>query len=377
MSGRALSAVAVLGGVGILLGVIDGVPAHSVPEASAVFFVEVPRDAPKVPFAEGRLLRLDIGVRADPREPWPGWTVSGRASSSDDGARLLWCGRRASETEWSLWEAPVAHPSTPRRLFTVGTPCASPLVLPSGRVVWSQAVAGSPPGSRAVLVVTNPDGSRNERITFFDSGIDEPIAMSEDGRVLFRRQAGDTVRRMAVEPDGTGVTEYAADLPEPLLPNGHRVSSRAQPTAGARALVEEDAAGSPLNILYQKPGFDEHRQTRGTLLCLDARLTRGPSAAGAERLRVRDASGVLGEVPIAADGSFFVEVPANRALILETLDSQGRVVQGMHQGVWVRPNENRGCIGCHEPPELGPANHRPLAVGHPAVRLAESGAVTP
>jgi hypothetical protein len=30
--------------------------------------------------------------------------------------------------------------------------------------------------------------------------------------------------------------------------------------------------------------------------------------------------------------------------------------------MWLRPNERRGCVGCHEDPELVPANRVPLAV---------------
>jgi hypothetical protein len=31
----------------------------------------------------------------------------------------------------------------------------------------------------------------------------------------------------------------------------------------------------------------------------------------------------------------------------------------------VRPAENRSCIGCHEPHNRSPYNHRPLAVNAP------------
>jgi hypothetical protein len=30
--------------------------------------------------------------------------------------------------------------------------------------------------------------------------------------------------------------------------------------------------------------------------------------------------------------------------------------------IWVRPAENRTCVGCHEPHNRAPHNHRPLAV---------------
>ena len=46
---------------------------------------------------------------------------------------------------------------------------------------------------------------------------------------------------------------------------------------------------------------------------------------------------VLGTVPLAADGSFFVEVPADR-----------RVVNNQLFWLYARPGERRSCVGCHE-----------------------------
>ncbi|MDR1958286.1 MAG: HEAT repeat domain-containing protein [Planctomycetaceae bacterium] len=56
----------------------------------------------------------------------------------------------------------------------------------------------------------------------------------------------------------------------------------------------------------------------------------------------------LGIIPLASDGSFAVEVPADRFISLQVLDSDRNVVG--NQLVWmnVRPGENKGCIGCHE-----------------------------
>ena len=59
---------------------------------------------------------------------------------------------------------------------------------------------------------------------------------------------------------------------------------------------------------------------------------------------------VLATLPLAADGSFAAEVPADRLLHLQVLDSDRQVVG--NQTVWMhlRPGENKGCVGCHEPP---------------------------
>jgi hypothetical protein len=57
---------------------------------------------------------------------------------------------------------------------------------------------------------------------------------------------------------------------------------------------------------------------------------------------------VLGTIPLAADGSFFVEVPADRLLHLQVLDSDRRVIGNQVFWMYARPGETRSCVGCHE-----------------------------
>jgi hypothetical protein len=57
---------------------------------------------------------------------------------------------------------------------------------------------------------------------------------------------------------------------------------------------------------------------------------------------------ILGTVPLAPDGSFFVEVPADRLLHMQVLDSDRRVLGNQTFWMYARPNETRSCIGCHE-----------------------------
>ncbi len=103
---------------------------------------------------------------------------------------------------------------------------------------------------------------------------------------------------------------------------------------------------------------------------MDARLTGLASVdTGAAVLRVRSTAGELGEVPLAVDGSFHVELPANTPLQLETRDGDGRLVRGPSAWIWVRPGELRGCVGCHESRVLAPENRLPVAAARPAVPL--------
>ncbi len=76
---------------------------------------------------------------------------------------------------------------------------------------------------------------------------------------------------------------------------------------------------------------------------------------------------VLGEVPPAADGSVYLKLPADRPLRLQLVDHDGFTIIDERSWFWLRPNERRTCIGCHENRELSPANATPLAArGSPA-----------
>ncbi len=60
------------------------------------------------------------------------------------------------------------------------------------------------------------------------------------------------------------------------------------------------------------------------------------------------AKSFLGMVPVDEDGSAYFEVPAGRAVYLQALDADGRMVQSMRTFVQAAPGTTRSCIGCHE-----------------------------
>jgi hypothetical protein len=57
---------------------------------------------------------------------------------------------------------------------------------------------------------------------------------------------------------------------------------------------------------------------------------------------------VVGYAPIRSDGSFAVEVPANRSLHMQTLDQYGMMLVNQLTWVQVMPGEHRLCTGCHD-----------------------------
>jgi hypothetical protein len=70
----------------------------------------------------------------------------------------------------------------------------------------------------------------------------------------------------------------------------------------------------------------------------------------------------LGVVQVEEDGSFYLKVMADKPFRIQTIDKNGHVLQGPCGWIWLRPNERRGCVGCHEDHEMVPENRVPLAV---------------
>jgi HEAT repeat protein len=77
----------------------------------------------------------------------------------------------------------------------------------------------------------------------------------------------------------------------------------------------------------------------------------------------------LGTIPLAADGSFFAEVPADRALSLQAVDAEGRPVINELSWIYVRPGERRACVGCHASTASAPPRAGVQAVAGTPLRL--------
>ncbi|MCP4451337.1 MAG: hypothetical protein GY809_07745 [Planctomycetes bacterium] len=84
---------------------------------------------------------------------------------------------------------------------------------------------------------------------------------------------------------------------------------------------------------------------------------------------------VLGTVPLGADGAFNVEVPADRLIHMQVLDSDRRVVGNQQIWMYARPGEKRSCVGCHERPDSTrlPSAFSPMAQLEPIKCLPTGG----
>ncbi len=330
------------------------------------------------------------GPRVEPAPLTRGFQDASSPALSYDGAWLLFAGRRGPGEPWALWEM-RADGSHRRRVTGGNGEPRDPCYLPDGKIVFSDRASLPEPvasGGGRSLFICDRDGSRMRRITFGAGGDSRPGVL-DDGRVLFERRAaseagGDPPAQMIVNPDGTGLARFdggsirpAAEEPAwggadggGVLP-GEKVVSvlRAAPRSQPRPLTSV---------------VDETKDS-GRLLCLDVYQSRIARIAQlrpgeVETVRVYEAAApgdakLLGEAPVEPDGSFYMEAPVDTPLRLELVGHAGRALASCHGGVWVRPNESRACIGCHEDPDLAPENRLPQAVRKSPVRLG--AAATP
>jgi hypothetical protein len=106
----------------------------------------------------------------------------------------------------------------------------------------------------------------------------------------------------------------------------------------------------------------------GLLLCQDINFKdpflpdNSSTVRKALKIEVLGVDTTYGVVEVEEDGSFQLKVMADTPFRIRTLDKDGNVVSGPCSWLWLRPNERRGCIGCHENPELVPDNMVSLAI---------------
>ena len=235
------------------------------------------------------------------------------------------------------------------------------------------------------------------------------------GAVSYRRPLR-SYRPLTTEKDG--LFHSPSPLPDGTILVAHRPPEknswgiyRFDPVSGRKTVVFDDPHYDELQpravVARDLPdgrssGVDPQKNT-GKLYCLTIKISDLPREIWPpkEKLRLRVLEGVpyrdpseakffgygylgeaggaisfgpvvarrfLGEFRIEDDGSFQVEVPADIPVELQVVDSRGVSLRSCGW-VWVRPKENRGCIGCHEDGELTPPNEFPQALGKAAVSL--------
>jgi hypothetical protein len=392
------------------------------PEAQLSYiFTQTPRYEPKAwlqdrdRFPEGASLVLVEGSMIHLLAP--GFHDSADATVSYDGARVLFSGRLTGADAWQIWEVSL-NEGMPRQVTHCDTDCIRPLYLPTGEVVYTRSlgkgsaieVAGKrltfapgryltddvvrdgrilfeaerTPGSRELYTVY-PDGTGVEALRC-DHGPDRGDARQlssgdyifSSGKHLARITSALAQQTEIEELNGNAIGPVAEVSP------GVWLLSRRGKLGGFRiyrwdaetrllALLEtppDASAVEPIIVAARElprefPSALVPTRTAGNLLCLNSRVSRTPidgDSVRQVRVYTKNAQGkpaLLGQTAVESDGSFYVQVPADRPLRIELADAEGKTVRREAGWFWMRPSEQRICVGCHAGPERAPENKVP------------------
>lgn len=105
----------------------------------------------------------------------------------------------------------------------------------------------------------------------------------------------------------------------------------------------------------------------GLIMCQDVNVEDDPIKISgallkkASRVEIMGTDSSLGIFKPSRDGSFYLKVMADKPFQIRTLDEEGKVIRKC-DWIWLRPNERRGCVGCHADQDIVPDNRIPLAV---------------
>lgn len=257
-------------------------------------------------------------------------------------------------------------------------------------------------------MVLRPDGSKEE--LFYQgpkgSGLHSRGRETKNGKIVFiesdndNRGGGNIISVNYNSPlhsrvnlsSGIKGDFYAVG---PLQPGKFLVSYRATDDE-AYALYEFDAENkTPGRLVYKNLKYNilesvvvESRErprklpsevdlsgNTGLLLCQDINFTDIHSATGnastpkAVRIEILGLDALLGKADVEKDGSFYLKVLADTPFRIQTVDENGRVVNGPGSWIYLRPNERRGCVGCHEGHGQVPENRLLLSTQKDPVKI--------
>ncbi|OQB38965.1 MAG: hypothetical protein BWY06_01831 [Candidatus Latescibacteria bacterium ADurb.Bin168] len=247
-------------------------------------------------------------------------------------------------------------------------------------------------GTLMSMGTESPDRS----FVFVEGSVEAPLASGRLVRVWMRRPMF-TRERLSTSPghyafptalpDGRLIVSYAGQLPDFGIfqfdaqhgaPGKMLYDARGWADVQAAPVVQRpEPLGRITMIVDDKPSGDLHclnvydsqleelcRLPRGTIRAV--RVIEGTPVpageGGASALVPRVRSRIVGEGVVEEDGSFNLVVPGSTPLRFQLLDSSGMARATMHNWMWLHRRDQRGCIGCHENPELAPENRSTQAL---------------
>ena len=137
---------------------------------------------------------------------------------------------------------------------------------------------------------------------------------------------------------------------------------------------------APRRVPNQHPS-GLHEWNYANLLCLNAYTSKysfAPGTIAMMKLYTTNEAGkpkLLGSSSVEPDGSFFIQVPADRPLQIELLSRQGKTLKREQGWWWMRKGEQRICVGCHTGPERAPENAVPAVLLKTTTPVDLTGAI--
>ena len=268
-------------------------------------------------------------------------------------------------------------------------------VLRDGRIVASANTpltdAGAAGASR-LLYTLRPDGTGLDSLRCEHSvkAIRGEAGELEDGSIIFTESTGAlmVVKRGALHEERIGTPGSSYRSPNALQGEAIVVARKAAPAQRYElSIISRDGSRETRKIygdlklesiepvaVAARPVPKKFwsnlipNSPTGYFISLDASnsMDKAERAAPVRRVRVieqrNSGEAVLGEAVVEADGSFYVQVPANEAVRFVLLDEQGKVIREERSWIWTRPGEQRGCTGCHGDKALAPENRWPMVL---------------
>lgn len=370
--------------------------------------------SPKISY-DGKYLLFS--ARQKLNDPWQIWEMnlrdfksrqitSSKESCMDPdylpGGRLVFSKFAANDTlkaGHSLFICNLDGSNLKRITFNPSTYFASN-ILSDGRIL---AICRQifPDQGDPMFMILRPDGTKADMFykSAKDSYITSPGLETGNGRIVFiesdkvTREKGNLMSisynrplhsRVNLSSEIEGNFQAASPLHSGKLLVSYRKSD-----SDRYALYEFDPENKTLGkAIYNNSEFDvleaieavQHERPRklpsevdmgvktGLLMCQDINVTdmqhSGITASfpKSSRIEIVGIDSTLGIVDVAEDGSFYLKVIADTPFQIQTVDKDGKVLHGTSDWIWLRPNERRGCVGCHQDPEMVPGNIVPLAV---------------
>ncbi len=284
-------------------------------------------------------------------------------------------------------------------------------VLNDGRVVfisWQvfpvkenpEYLVMRPDGTKAALYYKGGEGSwLNGRIRETNQGnlvfVESRNPSMDHGSLVMLKSSRPLSSRQEISgnADGSFYSVY------PGL-NGNLIVSYKNPGADSYGIFEFDPSQQKiLNTLYSAKDYNSVEpvvvsarvvprnlptevnvdKTTGFLMCMNSdfsTMAPYPVREGGQKakfVRIMGLNGLIKEIPLEEDGSFFVDISSDVPIRFITVNESGEILRGPSAWVWMRPNERRGCTGCHENREMAPENRVAMAIKKLPVEVAIAG----